>query len=110
MTWLDEGPPIPRLEGWRAVGSRLEWSVPNSSPDFDVLFLEQVLIDNDIECVFYPHRPNEGFSLSRPIINPVWLYVRDADFDNAAQLAADVAASVVLLPGEGESEQDGEAE
>jgi hypothetical protein len=104
-----EGLPVPKVEGWAPVGaSRLEWGVPNSSTDFDLLLLEQVLVDNDIPCQFFPHRPNEG-GVATVIPQGVWLYVPLACAEQAEQLAEELATAP-LLEDAGESGLEGAAE
>lgn len=94
MSFLDQPPPVPTLEGWKAVGgARLEWGVPNSSVDFDLLLLEQVLLDNEIECMFYPHRPNEGAGLGTVVVNGVFLFVPEERWPEAQRLAEELARS-----------------
>jgi hypothetical protein len=89
-----DGLPVPDVEGWTPVGvSRLEWGVPNSSTDFGLLLLESVLRDNGIPCEFFPHRPNEGIGLGRPIPLGVWIYVPDEYAEQAERLAEDLAQS-----------------
>ena len=103
MSWLDDGPPIPELEGWSPVGeARLEWGAGNTSTDFDLLLLEQVLLDNAVQCMFYPHRPNEGFNLGRPVPDAVSLYVPNEQLARAQQLAEELANATILEDGESE--------
>lgn len=96
MSWLDAGAPIPELEGWKRVGDpRLEWGNPNTSADFDLLFIETLLSDADIESRFYPHRPNEGFFFGRPMADAVCLYVPTDRWEEAETLIAEVLAAPI---------------
>ncbi len=108
-----DGLPVPEVEGWTPVGaSRMEWGVPNSSTDFDLLLVESVLKDHGIPCEFFPHRPNEGFGVGRVIPTGVWVYVPDAYAEEAERLVEELAKSEPLEwdSGEGTEEHAEDAE
>ena len=93
FSWLSSGPPFPEVEGWKRVGEgRLEGPGYFSS-DYDLLLLEQVLNDHDIPSQFLPHRPGEGLGVGREGFTGVGLYVPDDRYEQAASLAAELAAA-----------------
>lgn len=88
--WVDEGEvrfvraPFRSLEvdehevigDWVAVGPpRLERGGSNSSTDFDLLWLEEVMNDAGVPTTFYPHRPGESLSSYPGVPTEVRLFV-----------------------------------
>ncbi len=93
LRWMSSGPAFPESEGWKRVGGgRLE-GPGFISTDFDLLLLEQVLADHEIPCQFMPHRPGEGLGVGREGFTGVALYVPDDRYEQAAQLAEDLASA-----------------
>lgn len=88
--WVDEGEiqfvraPFRTLEvdehevigDWIAVGPpRTERGGANTSTDFDLLWLEEIMKDADVPTTFYPHRPNESLTWYPWEINQVRLLI-----------------------------------
>ncbi len=93
LRWMSSGPVFPEIEGWKRVGGgRLE-GPGFISTDFDLLLLEEVLADHEIPCQFMPHRPGEGLGVGREGFTGVALYVPDDRYEQAAQLAEDLASA-----------------
>ena len=105
QVWIDEGEiqfvraPFRTLEvdeheiigDWIAVGpQRIERGGANTSTDFDLLWLEEVMSDADVPTTFYPHRPGESLSSYPPVVTEVRLFVprdRIADAHRALEEA-----------------------
>lgn len=61
---------------WIAVGpARTERGGANTSTDFDLLWLEEVMADAEIPTTFYPHRPGESLSSYPGVVTEVRLFV-----------------------------------
>lgn len=90
QVWVDEGEiqfvraPFRTLEvddhqvigDWIAVGPpRTERGGANTSTDFDLLWLEEVMADAEVPTTFYPHRPGESLSSYPGVLTEVRLFV-----------------------------------
>ena len=95
LKWFSAGPPYPEVEGWTRVGAGRMEGPGNVSTDYDQLLLEQVLLDHEIPCRFYPQRPGEGMGLGTEGFTGVGLYVPDERYDQAARLAEELESSPI---------------
>lgn len=108
MSWLNSGPPLRDMPGWKAVGDpRLEWGAPNTSADFDLLLIESVLNEAGIPCQFLPHRPNEGYFQPPAMIDAVALYVPEERWEEAERLVGEFLQAPIEW---GEAGSSGEAD
>ena len=89
---VDEIAPPASADEWVVVAQHMlnyAW-VPVDTASFDLLALEDALLQQGIESSFLPYRPGESGGYTDSLRQPLRLLVRRQDVQRARQVAADI--------------------